>query len=128
MASPLSFVAADSHAGFVAVAAVEVLEVVEQDRTGIDLLAGREDDDLRLPLELRVEVLLELGQDEALELHLRGTRRRFIFLSAHEPMKAGRKPSGKNVRIPTSWPPNETGTLLTPVGKPPANIPTRNTP
>src|SRR5918996_2881814 len=54
-----------------------------------------------------------------------GTRSRFAFLSSQLTMKPGRKASGKKASIPMSWPPKEDSTLFTPVGKPPAKMPTR---
>src|SRR3989304_7296397 len=48
--------------------AVGLLERLEEDRRGVDLLAAREHDRLRDALELREEVLLELGHAAALEL------------------------------------------------------------
>src|SRR6266511_230377 len=47
-----------------------LLEGFEKDRRRLNLLAAREHDRLGHPLELRVEVLLELGNVEALELDL----------------------------------------------------------
>src|SRR5687767_984398 len=45
-----------------------------------------------------------------------GTRSRFIRLSTHDAVQPVRKPSGRNVAIPMSWPPIELSTLLMPVG------------
>ena len=59
-------------------------------------------------LELGVEVLLELGHVEALELDL-GRHAQEVELLQHPGRAlAGQEPSGRKVMIPISWPPSET--------------------
>src|SRR5829696_7483154 len=53
-----------------------------------------------------------------------GTRRTLSLRRIHADTQPDRKPSGRNVAMPMSWPPINNSTLLIPVGYPAAKTPT----
>ena len=86
------------------------------DRRGLDQRAVGLDDLLLDDAHLRVHQRPVLHEVEALELDRTGTRRRLSFLRTNEAAQPVRKPSGRNVMMPISWPPIDDSTLLMPVG------------